>query len=669
MKWISWKPALFSGIGLTISVATLTMLIPANADERSPSNSRATSNDIQSDLLAQVGKRDDSSRGKSQSGKPENRSGDKPQSGKPGNRSSDKPQSGKPGNRSSDRPQSGNPGNRSGDRPQSGNPGNRSGDRPQSDNPGNRSGDRPQSRNPGNRSGDRPQSRNPGNRSSDRPQSRETGNRFGGIRSGGIHAPANIRSRQNGISGRQQPTISRSPSFSRPNINRSPNVVRQPRDNTGRSINTRSDNIIRNSTQQNLNLSRDNVSGRQRGSRQGLRDNDQRGAWSHSRYRDSQYTNRQFSGNTFHYGDRNFRLSQNTYRPAYYRHSGYHGYWNYNRGFGTGYYGYGSGYGYGNNYGYRPLGWGLGGWGLGSFLYSSGYLGYSNPYYVNSGTTVYNYSQPILVSTEPVDTDENPMDEVINNAVAAFQQEDYNAALDIINKGITQYPDDAVFHEFRALVLFARGDYQQAAATIHAVLAVGPGWDWTTLSSFYIYDDTYTGQLRALEAAPQDAATRFLLAYHYLCCGHDEAAADQLRIVVQLKPNDHVAIDMLKMLAPSQPDPQRPTTLKPSPASPQASVKSIDPEMLVGTWQATRPDGAQFELTLAKPDKFIWSFTPPNQPAQKFDGNYTVEKNVLALEGEKVGSLIGEVTPGNGNTFNFKILGAPSDDPGLTFKQ
>ena len=84
-------------------------------------------------------------------------------------------------------------------------------------------------------------------------------------------------------------------------------------------------------------------------------------------------------------------------------------------------------------------------------------------------------------------------------AVAAFKQNDYDAALDIIDKGIAQYPTDSVLHEFRGLVLFARGDYQQAAATIHSVLAIGPGWDWTTLISLYTSVAIYTDQLRALE--------------------------------------------------------------------------------------------------------------------------------------------------------------------------
>tara|TARA_R110002111_G_scaffold255157_1_gene321302 strand:+ start:97561 stop:99309 length:1749 start_codon:yes stop_codon:yes gene_type:complete len=582
MKWISWKAALYSGIGLIISAATLATLEPASAEERSPFDSQLTSNQEHGDLLAQGGNRGKSSGGDSQS------------------------------------------------------------------------------RGSGNRSGGDSKSRDSGNRSGGDSKSRDSGNRSGGNRQGGIHAPA--PSRQSGSGGRQQSSGSRSPSFSHPNLNQRPNAGRQPGGNNGPSNNRPGNNILND-------LSRGNINGIQRGVNAGIRNNAPRGAWSHPGHLNAQHSNRQFSGNSFNYGNRNFSLGHNTYRPAYYRHSGYHGYWNNNRGFGTGYYGYGSGYGYGNRYGYRPLGWGLGGWGLGTLLYNSGYLGYSNPYYVNSGTTIYNYSQPIPVSSVLVENDVNSTDEVMNNAVAAFQQEDYNASLDIINQGIARYPDDAVFHEFRALVLFARGDYQQAAATIHSVLAVGPGWDWTTLSSFYLDVDTYTAQLRALEAAPQDAATRFLQAYQYLCCGHAEAAAEQLRIVVQLKPNDRVAVDMLKMLAPPQPDSQTTPAPQPTPASNQASVTSINPETLVGTWQATRPDGSQFDLTLTKQAKFNWSFTPKNQPAQKFDGTYTVEKNVLALEGETVGSLIGEVTPGSGKSFNFKVLGAPSDDPGLNFKQ
>ncbi len=54
------------------------------------------------------------------------------------------------------------------------------------------------------------------------------------------------------------------------------------------------------------------------------------------------------------------------------------------------------GLGLGISYGLVPLGWGYGGWGLGSMAYNSGYLGYSNPYY-NSSFGGYNYTQPIPV--------------------------------------------------------------------------------------------------------------------------------------------------------------------------------------------------------------------------------------------------------------------------------
>ena len=422
---------------------------------------------------------------------------------------------------------------------------------------------------------------------------------------------------------------------------------------------------------------------------------------------------RPFTGNSVNYKNRQFNVGNNSYQPSYYRHNNYHGYWNGNRGrnYGSGYgpgshlgyglgfnsgyngYGWGLGNGYGGGYGgygggygrgyggyrYRPLGWGLGGWGLGSLYYNSGYLGYSNPYYVSAGPTYYNYSQPIPVSyNAPVivaSNDSTSAEAVLNNAVAAFQQDDYNSALDIINQGVTQHPDDAVLHEFRSLVLFAKQDYQQSAATIHSVLAVGPGWDWTTLVGFYSNAATYTDQLRALEAFtvsnPQDSGSRFLLAYHYMTCGHPENTARELQEVVKLMPNDRVAADVLRMVM--VPEPTQPDGSAPLPASEPAATATqpapVPVETLVGNWKATRPDGSQFDLTLTKESTFTWSFSQKNQPAQAFGGTYTVEGNVLALERKDGGSLIAEVTPAGGSKFNFKMLGAPEDDKGLDFQK
>ncbi len=423
----------------------------------------------------------------------------------------------------------------------------------------------------------------------------------------------------------------------------------------------------------------------------------------------SNIRSRPFTGNTVNFNDRQFHVGHGSYRPSYYRHNNYHGYWNGNRGnnFGSGFgyglgfnsgyngYGWGLGNGYGNSYGgygggygrgyggyrYRPFGWGLGGWGLGSLYYNSGYLGYSNPYYVNSGPIYYNYSQPIPVSyNAPVTVVVNApdsADEAFNNAVAAFRQNDYDRALDITNQGITQHPDDAVLHEFRSLVLFAKRDYQQSAGTIHSVLAVGPGWDWTTLIGLYANASLYTDQLRDLEAFtkanPQDAASHFLLAYHYMTCGHTADAVRQLQVVVQLMPNDRVASDILKMIGsplPTQPDGAT-TPLAPSPAdvSARPAVPPVAAATLVGSWKAARADGSTFDLNLTNASTFNWSFAQKGQPAQAFGGTYTVEGNVLALERKDGGSLIAEVTPAGDSKFNFKMLGAPEDDKGLDFQK
>ena len=67
-------------------------------------------------------------------------------------------------------------------------------------------------------------------------------------------------------------------------------------------------------------------------------------------------------------------------------------------------------------------------------------------------------------------------------------------------------------------MLFALQRYSEAAAAIHAVLAVGPGWDAKTLTGLYPDMDTYTAHLRALEEYRNKnlkaADVRFLVGYH-----------------------------------------------------------------------------------------------------------------------------------------------------------
>ena len=128
-------------------------------------------------------------------------------------------------------------------------------------------------------------------------------------------------------------------------------------------------------------------------------------------------------------------------------------------------------------------------------------------------------------------------------------------------------------HEVAALCLFATGDYTRAAAILNSLLAAAPGMDWTTLSGLYGNVTEYTSQLRALERhcqeKPDDAAARFVLAYHYLIAGHDQDAATQLKFVVERQPEDQVAKRMLEALSPAEPAAEAPAPRNRPPPQPR----------------------------------------------------------------------------------------------------
>jgi predicted Zn-dependent protease len=139
-----------------------------------------------------------------------------------------------------------------------------------------------------------------------------------------------------------------------------------------------------------------------------------------------------------------------------------------------------------------------------------------------------------------------------DKAREAFKAGDYAQAQALVDKAIVELPSDATLHEFRALTMFAQGRYQDAAGTLYAVLAAGPGWDWATMSSLYANPDTYTSQLRALEdyvrKNPDDAAGHFVAAYQYLVLGSLDAAVRQLKEVLRLKPDDKLSAALVEAL-------------------------------------------------------------------------------------------------------------------------
>lgn len=392
--------------------------------------------------------------------------------------------------------------------------------------------------------------------------------------------------------------------------------------------------------------------------------------------------------------------------------------WGY--GFGYPYFGLGLGLGYG-------LGYGLGGWGYPYYGYGGygygmnnwGYGGYSNYYYnpyctspLVLGSTVVDYSQPLAAATgpetavadqAPVPNDNDPETVAamadFDTARHAFMNGDYDAALSSVNRSIEKLPSDAVLHEFRGLVLFAQGKYMDAAAAIHAVLAGGPGWDWATLRGLYPDVATYERQLRALEANatanPTSADARFLLGYHYMTEGYTDAGLRQFKKVTDLQPNDMLAQQIVKAATTGQSGPSGsqaapanandiPLIVPAAPVTsqtPPAKLTDVLPrdtgalgqtvakptvDQLTGSWSATHEKGGKFAFNLTPEGTFKWTFTEGDK-TNTLEGKYTLANDLIVLEPKEGPPMIGRVSDAGAEGFQFKMLGAPDDDPGLKF--
>jgi tetratricopeptide (TPR) repeat protein len=343
-------------------------------------------------------------------------------------------------------------------------------------------------------------------------------------------------------------------------------------------------------------------------------------------------------------------------------------------------------------------------WGLGALSNSWGYnyyYGYVNPYYTTpvAAVTTYDYSQPIVINTyvspdeasdasdskppEPATTaGEQAGYRLFDQAREAFRRADVRGAQKWVEQALKQLPNDPVLHEFYALCLFAKKQYQPAAAVLNPLLAVAPGMDWTTLSSLYTSADDYTRHLRALEThctqQPDDSAAAFVLAYHYLICGHADDAKKALDRVVKSRPNDQVALRMRDSLrseddeppvAPESPPQPRtvksPTAPTPDTTSPPATDATTD---LIGTWRAER-DGDKFELAIDDQGQFRWTSTPKGQAATIITGDYGVSDDTLVMDSADQGTMAGRVESGGADQFQFVIAGGPPGDKGLSFQR
>jgi tetratricopeptide (TPR) repeat protein len=359
--------------------------------------------------------------------------------------------------------------------------------------------------------------------------------------------------------------------------------------------------------------------------------------------------------------------------------SWYHGYWNGH---------WGNGWWYSHpwaSWGIGTAALGLTSWAVGSLFYDTGYYPYYNPYYIAPTTVEYpalDYGQPIVTTAalpDPNDPSVTGALSLSDQARDAFYKGDYPTALSTIDAAIAKTPSDTPLHEFRALVLFAMGRYKEAAGTLYAVLSVGPGWDWTTMSSLYPSVDIYTKQLRALEDAVRQndnsADLHFLLGYEYLTEGYPNPAARQFEQVVKLAPNDQVSRQLLAMIAP--PDNGNgngngngtavaPATAE-APANAPSDTQLTAPANVAGSWHAAPPaGGGTIDLSLGADGKFNWKYARPDK-TQSFGGKYELAGTTLVLEYDNGGTMVGKVNAEGPDRFSFKMVGGPPNDPGLNF--
>jgi tetratricopeptide (TPR) repeat protein len=295
---------------------------------------------------------------------------------------------------------------------------------------------------------------------------------------------------------------------------------------------------------------------------------------------------------------------------------------------------------------------------------------YSNPYYEESQAV--SYAEPIVTQAAqpaaeagglPPGVSQEALDK-FDQARAAFMQGDYATALKLTDEAVTKMPHDAVLHEFRSLVLFALKRYQESAAAINAVLAVGPGWDAKTLATLYPDMDVYTTQLRALEAArnanPKAADLRFLCGYHYLTCGYSNEALDEFREAAKLQPQDSVSASLVATLSPRD--------AKPAAEKAEAAPKQVPSDEIVGAWTAAGKRAEKYSMDLRKDGTFTWAFSRGSKK-QEVKGVYTVEGNVLAMEPDTGGILLAELTKEGADNLQFQMVGGTKKESPLKFQR
>jgi hypothetical protein len=102
---------------------------------------------------------------------------------------------------------------------------------------------------------------------------------------------------------------------------------------------------------------------------------------------------------------------------------------------------------------------------------------------------------------------------------------------------------------------------------------------------------------------------------------------------------------------------------KTAPATP-----STPSNPLTGTFKASPAKDVQIELSLKDDKTFAWKFTANGQ-SQSFSGKYQIGPNSLLLTRNDGEPMDGTLERTGDNSFKFRMKGAESDDPGLSFSR
>ena len=86
----------------------------------------------------------------------------------------------------------------------------------------------------------------------------------------------------------------------------------------------------------------------------------------------------------------------------------------------------------------------------------------------------------------------------------------------------------------------------------------------------------------------------------------------------------------------------------------------------MGSWQAQAGDSS-INLTIGDDSQFTWKATQAGKPAVELKGELTATSDMLILENKEQGSMVGRVTSGGPDKWQFAMNGAPPNDPGLSF--